>query len=57
MSRLEPKILWEPSPEFIRNSNMFKYAECPKANYGKDFGRVSVYEAPGAQVEEVQGHA
>ena len=38
MSRLEPKILWEPSPEFIRNSNMFKYAEWLKANYGKDFG-------------------
>ena len=37
MSRLEPKILWEPSPEFIRNSNMFKYAEWLKANYGKDF--------------------
>jgi acetoacetyl-CoA synthetase len=38
MSRLEPRILWEPSPEFIRNSNMFKYAEWLKANYGKDFG-------------------
>jgi acetoacetyl-CoA synthetase len=38
MSRLEPKILWEPSPEFIRDSNMFKYAEWLKANYGKDFG-------------------
>ena len=33
---MEPKILWEPDSEFIRESNLFMYVEWLKENKNVD---------------------
>lgn len=37
LSKAEPKTLWEPSFNFIKNSNIMKYTEWLASNYDKDF--------------------
>jgi len=48
LSGIEPKILWEPQTNFIKNSNMMKYSEWLKTNYKKDFG---ISEDPKSNIE------